>query len=134
MTVRQHGFSLMEALVSLLVLSVGLLGLGQLQAALWNSAGQLYGLSEAYLLSTSCLERGLSAGATEPAGQEHRSTPSASGYTEFEAVVQLEQQGWLTRMDVASHWQDTSGANTLRLGAAVYQPPTGDSRWLLGPD
>ncbi len=134
MTVRQHGFSLMEALVSLLVLSVGLLGLGQLQAALWNSAGQLYGLSEAYLLSTSCLERGLSAGATEPGVQENGSARSASAYTEFDAVVQLEQQGWLTEIDVASHWQDTSGANTVRLRTAAYRPPIGDSRWLLGPD
>lgn len=134
MNVRQRGFSLMEALISLLVLSVGLLGLGQLQAALWKSAGQLYALSEAYLLSTSYLERGLSAGATERDAQENRSSASASGYTEFDAVVQLERQGWLTEMDVASHWQDTSGANTVRLRTAVYQPPGGDSRWLLDPD
>jgi Tfp pilus assembly protein PilV len=134
MAVRQGGFSLMEALISLLVLSVGLLGLGQLQAALWKSAGQLYAESEAYLLSTSYLERDLSAGATEPAAQENRSARSASGYTEFDVVVQVEQQGWLTEMDVASHWQDTSGANTLRLGTGLYQPAISDSRWVLGPD
>ena len=124
----------MEALISLLVLSVGLLGLGQLQAALWKSAGQLYALSEAYLLSASYLERGLSAGATEPAAQENRSARSASGYTEFDTFVQVEQRGWLKEMNVASHWQDTSGENTLRLRTAVYQAAISDSRWLLDPD
>ncbi len=134
MSVRQSGFSLMEALISLLVLSVGLLGLGHLQAALWKSAGQLYAVSEAYLLSASYLERGLSAGATEPAEQENRSTRSGSAYTEFDAAVQLEQQGWVKEMDVASHWQDTSGAHTVSLRSSVYQPAISDSRWLLGPD
>ena len=134
MMVRQGGFSLMEALISLLVLSVGLLGLGQLQAALWKAAGQLYAESEAYVLSASYLERGLSAGATDTGAQDNRSAPSASGYTEFDSVVQVEQRGWLKEMDVASHWQDTSGENTLRLGAAVYQPAISDSRWLLDPD
>ena len=123
----------MEALISLLVLSVGLLGLGQLQAALWKSAGQLYAVSEAYLLSASYLEGGLS-GATEPAAQENRSARSASGYTEFDAVIHVEQQGWVKEMDVASHWQDTSGAHTVRLRSSVYQPAISDSRWLLGPD
>ena len=134
MTVRQGGFSLMEALISLLVLSVGLLGLGQLQAGLWKSAGQLYAESEAYLLSATYLERGLSAGAPEPGEQEDRSARGASGYTEFGVVVQVEQLGWLTEMDVASHWQDTSGANTVRLRTAVYRPAVGDSRWVLDTD
>ena len=101
----------MEALISLLVLSVGPLGLGQLQAALWKSAGQLYAESEAHLLSASYLERGLSAAATEPGAQEKLSTPGALGYTDFDVVVQLERLGWLTEMDVASHWQDTCRAS-----------------------
>ena len=134
MMVRQGGFSLMEALISLLVLSVGLLGLGQLQAALWKSAGQLYAESEAYVLSASYLERGLSAGATETGAQDNRSAPSVSGYTEFDSVVQVEQRGWLTEVNVASHWQDTSGAHTVRLGTGVYRPDISDSRWLLDPD
>ena len=134
MSVRQSGFSLIEALISLLVLSVGLLGLGQLQATLWKSGGQLYAVSEAYLLSASYLERGLSAGAPEPAAQENRMARSGSGYTDFDAAVQLEQQGWVKAMDVASHWQDTSGAHTVRLRSSVYQPAISDSRWLLSPE
>ena len=134
MTLRQDGFSLMEALISLLVLSVGLLGLGQLQAELWRSAGQLYAVSEAYLLSASDLERSLSANATELAVLENQSVHSASGYTEFDSVMQVAQRGWLTEMNISSHWQDTSGANTVRLRSSVYQPAIGDSRWLLDPD
>jgi len=134
MTVRQRGFSLMEALISLLVLSVGLLGLGQLQAGLWKSAAQLYAVSEAYLLSASDLERGLSAGATELAVLENRSARSASGYNEFDSIGHVEQQGWLTEMNISSHWQDTSGANTVRLRTAVYRPAIGDSRWVLDTD
>ncbi len=124
----------MEALISLLVLSVGLLGLGQLQAALWKSAGQLYAVSEAYLLSANHLERGLSAGETAFAALENRSAGSASGYTEFDSVVNVEQQDCLTTMEISSRWQDTSGTNTVRLRTAVYRPAIGDSRWLLDPD
>jgi Tfp pilus assembly protein PilV len=134
MTVRQGGFSLMEALISLLVLSVGLLGLGQLQAELWKSAGQLYAVSEAYLLSANDLERGLSAGATELTVLANRSVRSVSGYTEFDSVMHVAQRGWLTEMDISSHWQDTSGANSVRLRTAAYRPPTSDSRWVLDTD
>jgi Tfp pilus assembly protein PilV len=134
MTVRQGGFSLMEALISLLVLSVGLLGLGQLQAVLWKSAGQLYAVSEAYLLSANQLEQELFSGATGLAGRENRSARSASGYTEFDSIVHVERQGRLTEMNISRHWKDTSGTQTVRLRTAVYRPAIGDSRWLLDPD
>jgi len=121
----------MEALLSVLVLSIGLLGLGQLQARLWKSAGKLYPVSEAYLLSTSYLEHGLSTGATPGAAETRRSVQGSSGYTVFDSDVKAKQQGWLTEMDISSHWQDTSGENTIRLRTAVYRPDSSDFRWLL---
>ena len=51
-----QGFSLIEALITLLVLSVGMLGLGQLQARLWAGAGDLHALAGAYLLGENLLE------------------------------------------------------------------------------
>jgi prepilin-type N-terminal cleavage/methylation domain-containing protein len=56
MTRRAAGFSLVESLVTLLVLAVGLLGLGQLQARLWHSSGELQTLEGAFLLGHDRLE------------------------------------------------------------------------------
>jgi Tfp pilus assembly protein PilV len=53
---HSHGISLIEALITLLVLSIGLLGLGQLQARLWSSSAKLHATSNAYLLGTEYLE------------------------------------------------------------------------------
>jgi len=53
---RSRGFSLVEALLMLLVLSVGLLGLGQLQSRLWNASGDLHALADASLLGDNVLE------------------------------------------------------------------------------
>ena len=134
MVPRQRGFSLMEALVAVLVLSVGLLGLGQLQARLWNSAGQLYALSDAYLLSTSHLERGPPGEAQQPGAGENQQVHSVSAYTAFDSIVQAEQRGRFTEMVVSSHWRDTAGEHRVQLRTAVYRPAASDSRWLLRLD
>ena len=48
MKVPHRGFSLIEALVSLLVLSVGVLGLCRLQVALWSSSSALHATALAF--------------------------------------------------------------------------------------
>jgi prepilin-type N-terminal cleavage/methylation domain-containing protein len=131
MTGQQQGFSLIEALVSVLVLSIGLLGLGQFQAGLWKSAAQLYAASEAYLISTSSLERELHADRTPPATGTGHSYDSASRYTVFDSTLARKQRGRLTEVNVSSRWQDTAGENRIRLQTAIYRTTTGDSRWLL---
>ena len=50
------GLSLMESLICLLVLSVGMLGLGQLQARLWAHAGDLQRLETARLIASNVTE------------------------------------------------------------------------------
>jgi len=55
-TGRIAGFSLVEALVTLLVLSIGLLGLGRLQAQLWRGSGNLHAAADASLLADNLLE------------------------------------------------------------------------------
>jgi prepilin-type N-terminal cleavage/methylation domain-containing protein len=129
---RQAGFSLIESLIAVLVLSVGLLGLGQLQAGLWKSAGQLYALSEAYLLSAGYLERALTGqSASNP---ERRLAQSPSGYTAFDSALRAESQGRLTQIRITSRWRDTDGAQALVLLTAVYRDEGADSRWLLNPE
>ncbi|MGD2076266.1 MAG: prepilin-type N-terminal cleavage/methylation domain-containing protein [Gammaproteobacteria bacterium] len=132
MAARQDGFSLIEALIAVLVLSVGLLGLGQLQAALWKSAGQLYALSEAYLLSASHLERVL----TDPSqiSEQRLSTQSPSGYTLFDSSLRTEARGPFTEISVSCHWEDTRGTQAVGLQTAVYQSDSADSQWLLVSD
>ena len=53
----QAGFSLIEALVSVLVVSIGVLGLCRLQAQLWSSSSALHAGAAAKLLANSCLEK-----------------------------------------------------------------------------
>jgi len=55
---RKHcaGFSLMDSLVTLLVLSIGMLGLGQLQVRLWASSGDLHSLESAHLAAANMTE------------------------------------------------------------------------------
>jgi len=53
----QHGFTLMEALVSLLILSIGLLGLAGLQASGLRSNQGAYARSQAVILAQDAMER-----------------------------------------------------------------------------
>ena len=127
----QQGFSLIESLIAVLVLSVGLLGLGQLQAGLWRSAGQLYARSEAYLLSSSHLERALAV--PSQVNEQRFSAQSLSGYTRFDTTLHAEPRGRLTAISVSTLWQDTSTANALGLQTSVYRSDRRDARWLLDP-
>jgi hypothetical protein len=134
MSGQQCGFSLVEALISVLVLSIGLLGLGQLQAGLWKSAAQLYASTDAYLLSASQLEFALPTGTTQPETETFGEAQSSSGYTVFDSVVQAERRGRHVHVRAATRWHDTDGEQEVRLRTAFYQSAASDSRWLLAPD
>lgn len=131
MASRQEGFSLIESLIALLVLSIGLLGLAQLQTGLWKSAGQLYARSEAYLLSASHLERTLAV--PSQVSEQRFSAHSFWGYTTFDSTLHAEPRGRLTEISVTTGWQDTSATNVLGLKTSVYRSDKGDARWLLDP-
>ena len=131
MASRQKGFSLLESLMTVVVLSIGLLGLGHLQAGLWKSAAKLHAQAEALLLGVNDLEGSRRITPTADGKPESRLTPGGSGYTVFEQHLESETDGLLRALRSSVQWQDTDDSNTLRLQTVTYHPGAGDSRWLL---
>lgn len=129
---NQEGFSLMEALISVLVLSIGLLGLGQLQARLWTSAGDIRSLGDAYLLSENLLE--ISAlGWLPPTTAQNLVTQSEPAISVTLDQLDPGQDNSSLRITRANlNWrrpsdnQSLSVSNTVNTGLSA-----GDTRWLL---
>ena len=132
---RHVGFSLIEALVSVVVLSVGLLGLAQLQARLWSTSGDLHSSDEAYRLASNALEKSAIAQAigidlttdttAQPAG-------SAALFTVDLSLTQLEQ---LADATVRVEWEQQSGPRSLALETSIYtNARASDNRLLLAVD
>lgn len=125
------GFSMIEALVTLLVLSIGLLGLGRLQAGLWRSGGDLHAAQTAFLVAQNRLESerlnsrlqwpARSAPADDPAYRvdvAHTPLPAPSSA--------------LTATRVSLHWRRPAGEQSLELTAVRDRGShPEDSRWLL---
>jgi len=129
---RHCGFSLIEAMVSVVVLSVGLLGLAQLQARLWSASGDLHSTDEAYLLASDALEKSAIAQAiavnliTDTTAQPAR---SAALFTVDLSLTQLEQ---LSAATVRVEWEHQSGIRSLTLDSAIYaNARASDNRLLL---
>ena len=126
------GFSLMEALLTVLVLSVGLLGLGQLQVRLWAADGDLHTLADAYLLGENLLE--ISRSAWLPAG----TTQTLIQQADPAIRATLEQpepaagDGPVTAFTTDVRWQRPSGNYSLSLDTRANGAiASGDARWLL---
>jgi Tfp pilus assembly protein PilV len=130
-----RGISLIEALVTLLVLSIGLLGLGQLQARLWSSSSKLHATSNAYLLGTTYLEI---LTATQIIAPDLIATPSLqtlrSG-TLFNTDVSLNADERLTEAEIRVAWEDRSGSQSVRLESVTDTASRpSDTLWLLTTD
>ena len=128
-----HGFSLIEALVALLVVSIGLLGLGQLQARLWAGAGELHTAGTAFLLAGSLLEIAPVTWLPAPAKQAYAALfePGLRAEIAHYPLPAASASLVSTRIDV--HWSSPTGSASLSLGRALDAglDPL-DSRWLLG--
>ncbi len=110
-----HGISLMEALITLLVLSIGLLGLGQLQARLWSSSANLHATSNAWLLGSTFLEV---LTATQVIAPDFVATPplqSQRSGTLFSTVVSISEGEKLPETEIRVAWEDQSGPQTVSL-------------------
>ena len=129
------GFSLMESLMTLLVLSIGLLGLGQLQARLWLNLGEVHPTADADLLAVNLTEITPIAWLTKT---EKRSAASL-----LEPVVSADIDQYqappprdaLAITNVNLHWTAPSGAHSLALETVrnTRLDPL-DTRWLVPAD
>lgn len=129
---RHRGFSLLESLVSLLVFSISMLGLGQLQARLWVNSGDLHSTDEAYLIVTSSLELidintyFKHSGAATPANE---SSSLSSIFIYKQSVVST---GPTLTAEAQASWERPSGADSVILKATLYTTfNAADARWLL---
>ena len=127
---RQHGFTLIEALLSVVVLGVGLLGLGQLQARLWSASGDLHSTDDAWLLAGNTLEQFsiaqmIDAGLVPATGIQ----PGSSAFT---VALELTRRAQLTEARVRIEWQHRNESRSLQLDGAIYTASqASDSRLLL---
>jgi prepilin-type N-terminal cleavage/methylation domain-containing protein len=129
---RTAGFSLMESLITLLVLSIGLLGLGQLQARLWVNAGELHTRGDAGLLGANLMEIAPVAWLSE--AEKHSAAmlfePAVS--TEISRHRSQPPSDFLMVTDLNVHWVLPSGEHSLSLASThnTSLDPRG-TRWLL---
>lgn len=128
----QTGFSLIEALVSLLVLSIGLLGLGQLQARL--SVASLNQASAAYarLLQDNLYEKTMSYEISGIAGSSPESDTVATPSTLYTVQLTRSATENLAITGIALEWTDLDSTRTEIITSTLSTYPSLiDTRWLL---
>jgi Tfp pilus assembly protein PilV len=123
------GFSLIESLITLLVLSTGLIGLGQLQARLWLNAGELHTNGTAGLLAENLLEVASVAWLAE--AEKYRAA------TRFQPAINArisvhQPDDSLSVTDLDLRWASPSGEHSLSLETIrnTRLDPL-DTHWLL---
>ena len=129
------GISLIEAMVTLLVLSIGLLGLGQLQARLWSSSSELHATSNAWLLGTTSLEILTARHIISPDLIASPPLQVTHAGTLFNTAVSLSEHDQLPEAEIRVVWEDRSGSQSIRLESITGTVSrASDTRWLLSTD
>ena len=133
---RQRGFSLIEALISLVILSIGLLGLAQLQARLWSASAELHLSDEAYLLAGNSLEQFAIAQLFAVDLNADSTRQVAGSATQFVVNLTLtEELEQIAEARVQVEWEHQSGLSSLTLDTAIYSNArAADNRLLLAVD
>jgi prepilin-type N-terminal cleavage/methylation domain-containing protein len=131
---RTSGFSLVESLVTLLVLAVGLLGLGQLQTRLWRSSGELKTLQGAFLLANDRLEARSAAWLAESGNRAPAENVDGTYSIVITDINSPSPVAHLTTTQIMLRWQYSHTEHTLNL-TATRNPGIlpRDARWLLTP-
>ena len=128
-----RGFTLIEAMITVLVLGIGLLGLGTLQARLMASSGDLHTGTDAYRLASSWLERfsyqvaidDISAVNTRPIQVTQRAA-------HFDTIPGLSSTPALSTGSIVVEWSTRVGPQSIRLQmSACTKAPLSDRLWLL---
>lgn len=129
---RAAGFTLIESLLALVVLSIGLLGLGQLQARLWLAATEVHTSTSAYTLGENLLETGARPWLGAAAAQLRRRPPGPPVRAEIRRYQSPAADGVLATLQVDLHWRTATGEQSVSL-ARSRDPRLDprDTRWLL---
>lgn len=106
---REGGFSLVEVLVALLVLSIGLLGLAGLQAGSVRANHGAYLRSQATALGYDMLDR-MRANRTSALNGNYDVAMSASAPTSTTTLADKDKAGWLDSLDTTLPGGDGSVA------------------------
>ena len=129
---RQTGFSLVEALVSLLVLSIGWLGLGQLQARLSIAGLNQSNRAYARLVQSVYYEKTMSYGLSGvlPNLPDSASLSSSSGI--YNIQLSRSATNTVSNTMIRVEWEDTDTprSEVTSLSLSTYPTPS-DTRWLL---
>ena len=131
----QKGFSLMESLISLLVFSIGMLGLGQLQARLWVNSGNIHSANQALLIAENITEL-IELKALITLGDELAPTlPAYLSPPEFNYEQSVLASGLVTTTAVQVLWQRPSGADSTTLQTSFISGFLArDAAWLSPKD
>jgi prepilin-type N-terminal cleavage/methylation domain-containing protein len=132
---REHGFSLIEALISLVVLGIGLLGLAQLQARLWSASADLHSSDEAYLLASNSLEQFAIAQLFSVDHSADSTTRVTGSTTQFVVNLTLTKLEQIAEARVQVEWAHQRGLRSLTLDSAICTSArAADNRLLLAQD
>ncbi len=132
MTHRQTGLSLIEALITLLILSIGWLGLGQLQARLSISALNQSSAAYAQLIQSTYYEKTVSYDLSDiqetPPSSGRLSTPSSA----YEIQISRSTVNALRDTVIRIEWEEIGDTRNevIPLTLSDYSSPS-DTRWLL---
>ena len=127
-----RGFSLIEALLTMLISSIGLLGLGQLQAQLWAASGQLHAQNAAYQLGSDRLEMAAAAQLIAPDLIQAPPAQVSRNGTLYDTSLSITASGQLKETQIHITWTASSGPESITLGTAMETTGrTSDARLLL---
>lgn len=129
MPLNCRGFSLIEALVAVLMISFGFLGLGQLQARLTQGTGDLHTLGSARLFGLNAYELRKTDWIAYNTISGNRLRP---GYGENLSINTVLQTSSRTRSaQISVSWQRPSGTKSIGL-FSIEDPQIqfADTRWL----
>jgi len=122
----------MDALVSTLVLSVGILGLAQLQAHLWVNAGQLYSDDRALHTAADRIECLEFQALTEMTVIDTPETFVTESSENFRVDARTDRMNSEIHNHVDVHWMSRTGDHELSLHTTLSElTRAAHSRWLL---